>query len=558
LSNELIRKAGAGNEQPPPDNSLVEWLRVQRSLAERHNIALTTLSRDGAVIGRVENDNSICRSLRVSAEHSSKCAAECGRAFSNATAAGHAIEFRCHAGLQCFAIPVDLKDKQLVVLGGRAFTSTSEYSSFLNRHSGVTPVASGECLKSVRFADPRGLREAADLIESAAADNLIEKALGRSHPAATAAVSSDLVDAQREIVRLKDQLETRRQSFNQFYEFLRSVASTLDSQQTYEAVLAKFSEMMGAERCSLMILNEESNELALEATLGARLDGPMPIRVKLGEPIAGAVLASGAAMLVQDAEHDSRVPRARPGRYKTRSFISFPIAFGPRKVGVVNLTDRVGGMPYDNEDLALLELMSPHLALIIDRTEWHRKAEMFQRMSLTDPLTGLPNRRYLEERLFEEVERSKRYSTPLSFMIIDVDHFKGYNDIYGHTNADRVLSQTALVLRGSTRAIDMSARFAGDEFCIVLPETEPADAARIAERLRIAVSQTEYHSEQGEMMGRVTISAGISSFGPSRQSPLAIIETADRALYQAKTRGRNCVAMYEDGANHAAASRADG
>ena len=94
-----------------------------------------------------------------------------------------------------------------------------------------------------------------------------------------------------------------------------------------------------------------------------------------------------------------------------------------------------------------------------------------------------------------------------------------YNDIYGHTNADRVLSQTAMVLRGSIRAIDMSARFAGDEFCIVLPETEPADAARIADRLRIAVSQTEYHSEQGETMGRVTISAGMSSFGPSPKSP---------------------------------------
>jgi diguanylate cyclase (GGDEF)-like protein len=556
--SEETNKAGTGNRQPLTDSALAEWLRVQRSLAEKHNIALTTLSRDGAAIGRIENDNSICRSLRISTEYASKCAAECGRAFSNADAAGGTIEFRCHAGLQCFAIPVGLDDKQLVILGGRAFTSTSEYSSFLDRHSGVGQVASGECLASVRFADSRGLREAAETIGAAAAHHLKGDASGHSHPATRAADSSDLVDAQREIVHLKDQLETRKQSFNQFYEFLRSVAATLDSQQTYDSVLAKFSEMMGAERCSLMILNEESNELALEAALGAGLDRTMPIRVKLGEPIAGAVLASGAAMLVQDAEFDSRVPRARPGRYKTRSFISFPIAIGQRKVGVVNLTDRVGGIPYDHEDLALLELMSPHLALIIDRTEWHRKAEMFQRMSLTDPLTGLPNRRYLEERLFEEVERSKRHNTPLSFMIIDVDHFKSYNDIYGHTNADRVLSQTALILRGSIRAIDMSARFAGDEFCIVLPETEPVDAARIAERLRIAVSQTEYHSEQGEMMGRVTISAGISSFGPSRQSPLAIIETADRALYQAKTRGRNCVAVYEDGANLAAASRADG
>jgi two-component system cell cycle response regulator len=92
----------------------------------------------------------------------------------------------------------------------------------------------------------------------------------------------------------------------------------------------------------------------------------------------------------------------------------------------------------------------------------------------------------------------------------------------------------------------MSARFAGDEFCIVLPETELGDAARIAERLRKAICETEYTTEQGDVMGQVTISTGISSFSSSRQSPLSIMETADRALYQAKTRGRNCVSIYED------------
>ena len=549
LSEEITTK-----DESPPDTPLAVWLRLQQSLAEKNNMALATISRDGAVIGRVETDNSICRAMRVSAEHASKCADECGKAFSNAAAAGHPIDFRCHAGLHCFAIPIQLEDHRVVILGGRAFASTSEYSNFLDRYGELEPVATGECLKSVRFADPRRLREAAELIELAASHHFHRRS---GNSSALEPAPSGMVDAQREMVRLRDQLESRKRSFKQFDDFLRVLASTLDSQQTYESVLTKFSEMMRAERCSLMILNEESNELALEAALGANLDIDLPIRVKLGEPIAGAVLASGAAMLVQDVDLDVRVAQTRPGRYKTRSFISFPITLGSRKVGVVNLTDRMDGAPYDMADLALLELMSPHLALIIDRTEWHRKAEMFQRMSLTDPLTGLPNRRYLEDRLFEEVERSKRYNTPLSFMIIDVDHFKSYNDIYGHTNADRALSQTALILRRGIRAIDMSARFAGDEFCIVLPETEPVDAACIAERLRLAVSRTEYNSEQGELMGQVTISVGISSFGPSRLSPLAIIETADRALYKAKTLGRNCVAIYEDGTNTAAASRAE-
>jgi diguanylate cyclase (GGDEF)-like protein len=314
----------------------------------------------------------------------------------------------------------------------------------------------------------------------------------------------------------------------------------------YHSLLEKFSEIMKAGRSSLMTFDEESNELTLKAALGADSETLSPIRLKLGDPVAGAVLASGAPLVVRDADNDSRVPNARPGHYKTKSFICYPITLGSRKVGVLNLTDRTDGVPYENDDLMMLDMMAPHLALIIDRTEWAKKAETFQKMSLTDPLTGLPNRRYLQDRLFEEVERSKRYNTPMSFMIIDVDRFKSYNDVYGHTNADRVLVKTAQLLRGSIRAIDMSARFAGDEFCILLPETELGDAARIAERLRKGICDIEYRTDQGDLMEQVTISTGISSFSASRQSPLSIMETADRALYQAKTRGRNCVAVYED------------
>lgn len=505
-----------------------------------------TLSRDGAVIGRIENDNSICRAMRVSADRAPRCAADCGAAYSKAVAAGEQVDFRCHAGLNCFAIPVAIDRKQLVILGGRSFSSTHEYANFLDNYADLAGVESGESLKNVKFLEARDLAQAAELAGSTASYHF-QSARKRDQQTPDAVTGSDsLLDAQLEIARLTDQLENRRRSIGQFYEFLRGIASTLESHKVYDELLAKFSGIMKAERSSLMILNEESNELALEAALGANPETNGPVRIKLGESVAGAVLASGAPLVVRDADSDSRIPTCRPGRYKSKSFISYPILLGSRKVGVINLTDRTDGVPYESDDLMMLEMMAPHLALIIDRTEWAKKAEAFQQMSLTDPLTGLPNRRYLQDRLFEEVERCKRYNTPLSFMIIDVDRFKDCNDVYGHTNADRVLVKTGQILRNSIRAIDMSARFAGDEFCIVLPETELGDAARIAERLRKAISETEYRTEQGELIGQITLSIGISSFSGSRQSPLAVVETADQALYRAKTRGRNCVAVYED------------
>jgi diguanylate cyclase (GGDEF)-like protein len=521
-------------------------LRLQRSLAEKTGLAVATFDANNSVAGQIENDNSICKAMRNSPDHAYLCATDCEAACTSATKAGGAVQYRCHAGLHCFALPITIDKKPLAVLGGRAFTSASEYARFLSRYNDLEAVRRGECFSNVAFVDARELREAADLVASAIEYHSQVSAPTAPGPAAEPDTRPELMDAHLEIIRLADQLESKNRSIAHFYDFLRGVAATLDSQKVYHSVLAKFSEIMKAGRSSLMILNEQSNELALEAALGANLESAGPIRVKLGEGIAGSVLATGSAMVVRDVESDARVVGARRGSYKSKSFISFPITLGPRKVGVINLTDRADGEPYEKDDLSLLELIAPQLALIIDRTEWHRKAEAYQRMSLTDPLTGLPNRRYLEERLYEEVERSKRHGTPLSFMIIDVDRFKSYNDIYGHTNADHVLVKTAQVLRRSVRTIDMSARFAGDEFCIILPETELADAARAAERLRAAVSQAEYRSEQGELMGRVTISIGVSSFRRSRQSPLAIIEAADRALYQAKTRGRNCVAIYDD------------
>jgi diguanylate cyclase (GGDEF)-like protein len=545
LSENAVNHLTPADRESGPGHSLAIWLRLQKSLADNTGISLATLSRDNSVIGRIENDNSICQVLRVSPDLGPLCAADCNEAHRIALEQGMTHRYRCHAGLHCFAIPINVDTRQLVILGGRAFTSVGEYSEFLERYGEVNTVRTGEALRNVRFADQRELGEAAELLASTAEYHFRAQPRSSGAHAAAPAEASELLDAHLELERLGGELESRNRSIRQVYEFLRGVEGSLDSQRVYSLVLGKFGEIMRSERSSLMIFDAESNELALEAAFGYDKNHEGPVRMKMGEGISGSVLAAGSPMLVRDADNDPRVPPIRRGRYKTKSFISFPIMIGQRRIGVVNLADRTDGSVYNETDLEVVDLMASHLGLMIDRTEWHKKAEAYQQMSLTDPLTGLPNRRYLEERLYEEVERSKRHGTELSFMIIDVDRFKTFNDIYGHTTADRVLIKTAQILRRSVRAIDTSARFAGDEFCVVLPETDIRDAARIAERLRKAVTSAEFKSEQEEFVGTVTISIGVSSFGPARQSPLSIMESSDRALYQAKTRGRNCVAVYE-------------
>jgi len=231
--------------------------------------------------------------------------------------------------------------------------------------------------------------------------------------------------------------------------------------------------------------------------------------------------------------------------YKTKSFISYPIAIGNRKFGVLNVADKIGGGAYDANDLGVLDLVAPQIALAIERAGWQQRANKFQLMSITDPLTGLHNRRYLEARLAEELSRSKRYDYPLSFMMIDIDDFKVYNDRNGHQAGDRALEITAQCLRAALRKVDVASRYGGEEFSILLPQTTLQEAGVIADRIRRKISETPFTHGKSQPLGAVTVSIGLSAFSPALDSAEAIVRAADRALYHAKSHGKNRAYAYQ-------------
>lgn len=158
-----------------------------------------------------------------------------------------------------------------------------------------------------------------------------------------------------------------------------------------------------------------------------------------------------------------------------------------------------------------------------------------ERLSTTDALTGLSNRRLLTLRLAEELERCYRSRKPFTVLIADVDHFKKYNDAYGHPAGDEVLKKVAAILRASTRAVDCPARYGGEEFAVLLAETAGEAGLQVAERIRARVAAEEF-------LGRkITISIGMAEFPQHGDTPEAVISSADEALYQAKREGRDRV-----------------
>lgn len=164
--------------------------------------------------------------------------------------------------------------------------------------------------------------------------------------------------------------------------------------------------------------------------------------------------------------------------------------------------------------------------------------EELGRLARTDGLTGLANHRAFHEHLARELDRARRYGQPLSLLMIDVDHFKVYNDTHGHPAGDRVLRRIAELFRRRLRSVDIAARYGGEEFGLILPATPLEAATRVAEQLVAAVRETAFEGGQEQPRGRVTISAGVARWD-GKEAPAGLLERADAAMYEAKQTGRD-------------------
>lgn len=184
-------------------------------------------------------------------------------------------------------------------------------------------------------------------------------------------------------------------------------------------------------------------------------------------------------------------------------------------------------------------ILSQQFLLGIKRTLLYKK---IQELAITDSLTKVFSRRYFLERLKEEIGRSKKFKYTLSFLMLDIDHFKDYNDRYGHLVGDAILKAVAGVIKEGIRQVDFVGRYGGEEFSVILTETDKKQAAFVAERIRRLIENRNIAIYDESL--KVTLSIGISVFPDSSSDALMLIDTADKALYQAKAGGRNRVCIY--------------
>ncbi len=341
--------------------------------------------------------------------------------------------------------------------------------------------------------------------------------------------------------RLKEEVGRRSRVVRLMMELTRLVGNWPDPEPLLEKILEKATEYVEAEQGSLMLVDEERDALVVRAAKGVNKALIEPRQIRLGEAVAGRVWESGQPLLVRDIEKDLSQP-SRP-RYKTRSFISIPLKLHDRTIGILNVSDKISGKIFCESDLDLLTAIGSYASVAIERSAYQQKAEALKMISITDPLTGLLNRRYFQERLTEEIERSRRHKAPVSLVIMDIDDFKTFNDTYGHPGGDEILKIFTRNLRNSIRTIDVAARWGGEEFTIILPQTGKEEAAILAERVRREVEREE---EFGVKFGArpFTVSMGVAAYPEDASTLDDLIASADRALYAAKGSGKNRVRTF--------------
>ena len=553
--------------QEHPEDAPAGWVAVQEKLAA--SAGLSVLLVDGrqppALVA--SNNNSICHAFQSSMEHVSLCDPYCGDAHRRALSAGSAVQYKCHAGLQCFTMPVHLgREQNLAAIGGRAFVSAEDYRNLVDRFRAgeLNDLLSSEPFENVIFAEPQRLDQLSERLQKAvrtfnaptldapavsATGAALEReeipTVGSAGDTAQTLTLEPSTNLQEEVHRLRGELEHRAQLAESLHRFLEHISSR-EPDKTYDAILTHSMKLLRAERASLWVFDENSNEISLKAAVGFATAGAEDTPSRIGEGISGRVLESGKALVVADLERAGLTAAPAERKYRTKSFISYPITMSARKIGVLNVADKIGDEKFDDVDLSLLEIIGPQIAVALESAEWQERATQFQLMSITDPLTGLLNRRYLEERLSDELNRSQRYNYSMSCLMIDIDDFKSYNDRHGHQSGDVALKMTAHALKAALRSADVACRYGGEEFCILLPQTSLSEAGVIAERMRQRVAEKNYPFGKLQPLGTVTVSTGISTFAKYIDTSAKIIAAADRALYNAKAQGKNRIEFYLD------------
>lgn len=333
--------------------------------------------------------------------------------------------------------------------------------------------------------------------------------------------------AEEKILKHSIDLKKINSELKALYEISLIISRTFDVDKLFSDITNAISriEAFNFVQKSIIFLADQ-NRTRLVSPGRSKIESESCNNINIGDCLCGLAVKNSEIIIAKNCQEDKR-HTMESHQKAPHGHIIIPLIAVNKIEGVLCLFTQQDTEP-DERTLTLLSTIGNQIGIAIENLKLYEEAKSF---SFHDPLTGLANRRLLQIQFEKSFEGAKRYEKPLSIIMLDIDHFKEYNDTYGHIEGDKLLVSIANILLNDLRSPDYIFRYGGEEFLIMLPETNAKNAGIVAERLRkIVASQLN-----------VTVSLGISSYHQSIQTGEEMIHHADTALYKAKQNGRNRV-----------------
>jgi len=322
-----------------------------------------------------------------------------------------------------------------------------------------------------------------------------------------------------------------------FNTIAKALTSTLEVHEVLRLVMQKVSELLQPRNWSLLLEDPHTGKLYFELTVGTGAEKLKELRLEPGEGIVGSVFKTAVPRRVDDVRKDPAFADRFDdiSAFHTRSVLAVPLVARGKPMGVIELVNGPEDPVFTQDDLHALLGIAEFAAIAIANA---RNFERVQELTITDEHTGLYNARHLHALLEAEVVRARRFQHPLALVFLDLDRFKEVNDTHGHLVGSALLQEVGEVLTAGIRQVDSAFRFGGDEFALLLIETDAQGAHQTALRLRDIIANRRFLQSRG-LEVRLTASLGVATFPSHADNASELLQAADDAMYQVKGSGRN-------------------
>ncbi len=329
-----------------------------------------------------------------------------------------------------------------------------------------------------------------------------------------------------------------------FNDVAKALTSSLNLDSILQTIMEKMAEFFRPDTWSLLMVDEQKDELYFAIAIGDAAETLKTVRMRMGEGIAGWVARNGESLIVPDVYNDPRFAKRvdEYTKWKTRSIICVPLQSKHRVLGVIQLIN-CAMESFGEQEMFFLHALCDYAAIAIDNA---RSVEKIQELTITDDCTGLYNARHLYKTLEAEVYRSARFGYEFSVIFMDLDHFKSVNDTYGHLVGSKLLQEIGFKVKSQLRLIDYAFRYGGDEFVILLPQTDKNSALVVAKRLQEMMRRTQFLSDDSLNLN-VRCSMGLATYPEDAKSSHEIIRQADEMMYMVKNSSRDNIAVAQQG-----------